>query len=263
MVITPENTGSHTEVHMTDTTTALVPISRSQKLVLKEKPLKEVAETLTVIPIADAPESFPEVPVPLEAPKEVREALKTLSQLFNKVTVTERRTHTEEELSHEGQELEAIQAVKKLLGVREEIIKEGIRHHQDVEAEEAGLAFPKDVYVNGNLVAHATPRDANGHYLLAVKGMSQDTPVPGTTLRFANQFVSGKTSENLAAIVEAYEAGDISEDVWKQMTEVRRVPTVEKVKAYVLKTGETWPLAKIYKKGRDSASMYLRAIKRK
>jgi hypothetical protein len=38
---------------------------------------------------------------------------------------------------------------------------------------------------------------------------------------------------------------------------------VEKVKAYVLKTGETWPLAKIYRKGRDSASMYLRKVKAK
>lgn len=247
----------------TETTTELVPISRSQKLVLKEKPLKEVAETLTVIPLAEAAEDFPPLPEPLEAPKEVREALKTLSQLFNKVTVKERRTHTEEELSQEGQELEAIQAVEKLLEVRKELIKESIRHHQDVEAEEAGIAFPKDVYRNGNLIAHATPRDAKGHYLLAVKGIPQDTPVPGTTLRFSNQFVSGRVTENLSAIVEAYEAGEISEDVWKQVTEVRRVPTVEKVKAYVLKTGETWPLAKIYKKGRDSASMYLRQLKRK
>jgi len=249
---------------MTETTsTTLVPISRSQKIVLKEKPLREVAETLTVIPLTEAPEGFPEVPEALEAPKEVREALKTLSQLFNKVTVTERRTHTEEELSHEGQELEAIQAVRKLLGIREEVIKEGIRHHQDVEAEEAGLAFPKDVYRNGNLIAHATPRDANGHYLLAVKGSPQDTPVPGTTLRFSNQFSSGRVTEDLASIVKAYEAGEISEEIWKQLTEVRRVPTVEKVKAYVLKTGETWPLAKIYRKGRDSASMYLRKVKAK
>lgn len=242
-------------------TTELVPISRSQKLVLKEKPLKEVAETLTVIPLAEGAEGFPEVPQPLEASKEVRDALKTLSQLFNKVSVEERRTMTEEELAQVGPELEAIQRVKKLLGVREDLIKEYARTHQDVEAEEQGIAFPKDVYRNGNLIAHATPRDANGHYLLAVKGISQDTPVPGTTLRFANQFVSGKVTEDLSAIVKAYEAGEISEDVWKQMTEVRRVPTVEKVKAYVLKTGETWPLTRIYRKGRDSASMYLRALK--
>jgi hypothetical protein len=252
------------EVRMTtETTTELVPISRSQKLVLKEKPLKEVAETLAVIPLAEAAESFPPVPEPLEATKEVRDALKTLSQLFNKVTIEDRRTMTEEELALAGPELEAIQKVKKLLDLREGALKEYARIHQDVEAEEAGIAFPKDVYHNGNLVAHATPRDAHGHYLLAVKGESRDTPIPGTTLRFANQFVSGKVTESLSAIVEAYDKGEISEAVWKQMTEVRRVPTVEKVKAYVLKTGETWPLAKIYKRGRDSASMYLRAIKRK
>ena len=245
------------------TTAELVPITRTQKIALREKPLKEVAETLTVIPIAEAPEGFPEVPAPIEAGKEVRDALKTLTQLFGKVAVETRRTLTEEELAQVGPELEAIQKVKKLLGMREEAIKEYVRNHQDVAAEEAGLAFPKDVFRNGNLVAHATPRDANGHYLLSEKGKPVDTPIPGTLLRFSNQFTSGKTTEDLNRLTEAYENGEISEEVWKQLTEVRRVPTAEKIKSYVLKTGETWPLTRILKKGRDSSAMYLRALKAK
>lgn len=245
----------------TTTTTTLVPISRSQRLVLKEKPLKEVAETLTVIPIEEAPEDLPEVPEPLEAGDEIRKALKTLSATFNKAIVEERRTLTNEELASLGTELEAIQKVAKLLAKREEIVKENARTHQDVAAEEAGIAFPKDVFHNGNLVAKATPRDAKGHYILAEKGKPNVTDIPGTLLRFSNQFSSGRTSENLARLVEDYENGEISEDVWKQLTEVRRVPTVEKVKAYVLKTGETWPLARVFKKGRDSMAMYLRAKK--
>jgi hypothetical protein len=243
--------------------TELVPISRSQKLVFKEKPLKEVAETLTVIPIEEAPAEFPPVPEPLEAGDEVRKALRTLSQTFNQVTVKERRTLASEELAAIGVEYEAAQKVLKLIEARMEIIKEYVRTHQDVEAEEQGVAFPTDVTHNGNLLAKATPRDAKGHYILAEKGKPRDTQIPGTLLRFSNQFASGRTSESLARLVEAYEVGEISEDVWKQLTEVRRVPTLEKVKAYVLKTGETWPLAKIYKKGRDGMSLYLRAKKSK
>jgi hypothetical protein len=245
------------------TTAEIVPISRTQKLVLKEKPLAEVAETLTVIPVAEAPEGFPELPKPLGAAKEVRAAMKTLSGLFEGVVVEERRTLTDEELAQVGPELEAIQKVKKYLDSREDAIKEYARTHQDVEAEQQGIAFPKDVTHNGNIVAHATPRDAHGHYLLAHKGEPRETAIPGTTLRFANQFTSGRTVKDLEQLTRAYEAGEISEDVWKQMTEVRRVPTDEKVKAYVLKTGETWPLARMFKKGRDSASMYLRALKAK
>lgn len=245
------------------TTTELVPITRSQKIVFKEKPLREVAETLTVIPIEAAPEDFPTVPDALQAGPEIRKALKTLSETFNKVAVESRRTLTAEELAAIGVEYEAIQKVAKLLTQREDIVKEYVRTHQDVEAEEQGIAFPKDVQHNGNLVAHATPRDSRGHYILAKKGEPRDTPVPGTLLRFSNQFSSGRTTESLTRLVEAYEAGEISEDVWKQITEVRRVPTLDKVKAFVLKTGETWPLAKIYKKGRDGMSLYLRPLKAK
>lgn len=241
----------------------IVPVSRSQKIVLREKPLREVAETLVAIPVEEAPEEFPELPEAINAPKEIRAAMLSLTKLFQSVVLDERRSLTDEELSQIGPEYEALQKVSKYVKVREEAIKEALRTHQDVEAEEAGIAFPKDVVHNGNVVAHATPRDAKGHYILAKKGDSRDTEIPGTTLRFANQFVSGKTTEDLNRLTAAYEAGEISEDVWKQLTEVRRVPTAEKVKAYVLKTGETWPLVRAIKKGRDSSAMYLRALKSK
>lgn len=243
--------------------TELVQLTRSQKLALADKTLKDVAETLLgEIPQEDAATDFPGLPTPLNASEEIRTALAVLSKTFNTTVVTDRRTMKPEEIGSIGVEYEAIKAVGKLLSEREEQIKEIVRTHQDVAAEEAGLAVPKDVRRGGKLVTPATPRDAKGHYLLAAKGEPTDTAIPGTTLKFSNQFSSGKTSENLAAITQMYEAGDLSKEDYYAMTEVRRVPTAEKIRAFVLKTGRVELLGKIVKKGRDSQALYLRSLKK-
>lgn len=245
--------------------TELVPVSRSTKLALKEAPLKEVAETLLgELPVdKEAPQDFPKLPDALTATAEIRAALKTLSTTFNKTVVTERRTMTTEEVAAIGVEYEAIQRVAKLLEERAEQIKEIVRTHQDVEAEEQGLAFPKDVVHNGTVVAPATPRDAKGHYLLAAKGAPRDTQVPGTTLKFSAQFTSGRSKTDLDEIQRMYEAGEIDETEYKAMTVVRRVPDEAKVKTYVLKSGRVDILGRIVKKGRDGTALYLRSLKKK
>lgn len=244
--------------------TTLVPVSRSTKLALKDAPLKDVAEQLLgEIPVEEAPSEFPDLPDPLTATSEIRTALKILSTTFNRTIVEDRRAMTTEEVAAIGVEYEAIQKVAKLLGERGEQIKEYVRTHQDVEAEEAGIAFPKDVTRNGNVIAHATPRDKNGHYILAAKGDPADTAIPGTTLKFSNQFSSGRTSEDLDWVNRAFAAGEIDEAEYKAMTEVRRVPTADKVRSYVLRTGRTEILSKVVKKGRDGTALYLRALKKK
>lgn len=244
--------------------TELAMLTRTQKLALKEKTLKDITlELLGEIPMEDAGTDFPGLPKPLTATTEIRAALSILSKTFNKVTVTDRRTMQPEEIGSIGVEMEAIKAVGKLLAEREEALKEYVKTHQDVEAEEKGLAFPKDVMRGGKTVAEATPRDKDGHYILAAKGEPVDTEIPGTTLRFSTQFSSGRASENLGAIVQMFEDGEIDEAAYKAMTEVRRVPTAEKVRAYVLKTGRTDILGKIVKKGRDGTALYLRALKKR
>lgn len=242
---------------------ALVPVTRSQKLVLKDASLDKVTEELLgAIPQEAAPTDFPELPVPLTASKEIRDALRTLSQTFNGVVVTDRRTLTEDEIAAIGKEYAALQMVLKLIAQREDQIKEVVRTHQDVDAEEKGLAHPKDVVLNGNVVAKATERDAKGHYILAAKGSPQDTPIPGSTLKFSNQFTSGRVIKDLGAIDEAYLNGEIDEGTYKACTVVKRVPDADRVKAYVLKTGDTSMLTRIVKRGRNSSSMYLRALKK-
>lgn len=244
--------------------TELVALSRTQKLQLKDKNLKDITlELLGEIPQEEASNDFPSLPSPLTATAEIRQALKVLSTTFNKTVVTDRRTLTDEETAAIGVEYEAIKAVAKLLEEREGQVKEIVKTHQDVEAEEKGLAFPKDVMRGGKLVAEATPRDKDGHYILAAKGEPVDTKIPGTTLRFSTQFSSGRASENLGAIEQMYADGEITEAEYKSMTEVRRVPSAEKIRAFVLKTGRTDILGRIVKKGRDGSALYLRALKKR
>jgi hypothetical protein len=243
--------------------TALVPVTRNQRIVLKDASIDKVAEELLgAIPQEDAPNDFPELPTPLTASKEIRDALRTLSQTFNGVIVSERRTLTEEEVSKIGKEYEALQAVLSLITDREKQVKEIIRTHQDVDAEEKGLAHPKDVVLNGNVVAKATERDAKGHYILAAPKNPQETEIPGSTMKFSNQFTSGRVIKDLAAIERAFLAGEIEEKVYRACTVVKRVPDAEKVKAYVLRTSDTEMLARIVKRGRNSSSMYLRPLKK-
>lgn len=243
--------------------TVLVPVTRSQRLVLKDAPLADVAqELLGAIPQADAPEEFPSLPVPLTASKEIRDALRTLSQTFNGVVVEERRTLTEDEISAIGKEYEALQKVLKLIGEREAQVKEIVRTHQDVDAEQKGLAFPKDVVHNGNTVAKATERDANGHYILAAPKNPQDTEIPGTTLKFSNQFTSGRVTKNLGWVETAYLTGEIDEETYKACTVTKRVPDEARIRAHALRTGDTKVLRNIITRGRNGCSMYLRALKK-
>ncbi len=167
-----------------------------------------------------------------------------------------------EELADIGVEYKAVQDVLKLLETRGEQIKEIVRTHMDVKAEEAGVAFSYDVTRNGNVIAPAPERDAKGHYILAAKGQPDDVEIPGTTLKFSNQFSSGQTRENLGAIETMFQDGEIDEAAYKAMTVVKRVPDAAKIRAYVLKTGNTSILGRIVKRGRNSSSLYLRALKK-
>jgi hypothetical protein len=243
----------------------VVQIPRSTKLALKAAPLDQVAEELLPggVPFKAAPDDFPALPAPLEAKAQTRKAFATLHKIFNKVIMSTRRILTEDEMADLGAEYRDIQEVKKLLGAREEQIKEYVRTHQDVAAEQAGQAFPKDVIRNGNLIAHATERDANGHYLLAAPKNPSVSEIPGTDgLKFSNQYTSGRTTVDLNRVTEKFTAGELDEDTYKAVTRLVRVPDAERLRDHALKTGDTSLLAAVVTKGRPSASMYLRGLKK-
>lgn len=243
-------------------TTALVSVSRQQRIALKDATLPQVTEALLgFIPEEEGFGTFPKLPAPLEATAETRKSFATLGKVFNKVILTARKRMTDEELADLGAEYSDIQRVAKLLKEREDQIKEYIRTHQDVVAEESGLAFPADVIRNGQRIVTATPRDTKGHYLLAAPQNPEVTEIPGTNgLKFSAQYTSGRTSEDLNYVVRAYEAGEIDEETYKACTVLVRVPDARKIRAHALKTGDTSLLSKVVKKGRASASMYLRGL---
>lgn len=244
-------------------TTALV-LTRSQKLALKDAPLTEVTEALLgYVPEADSKNDFPELPKPLEANDDVRQALSKLSGNFNQVILTERRSLGEEELAVIGDEYANLQKVLELLKNRGEQVKEIIRTHQDVAAEERGVAFPKDVVRNGETIVRATPRDDKGHYILAAPKEPEVTEIPGTNgLKFSNQYSTGKAVVDLDYITRAWEAGEIDEKTYLQCTKVVRVPDAQKIRAYALKTGDTSILKKVVSQGRARCSMFLRGLKK-
>ncbi len=242
---------------------ALVPVSRANKIALKSAPIEEVAEQLLgAIPLEEAPTDFPDLPAAITASKEIKDALVTLRRFFNTTTVSDRRTLTEDEKESLGQEYAAIQMTLKLVEKREAQIKEIIRNHQDVEAEEQGKAFPKDVVRNGNIVAKATERDKNGHYILAAPKEPQVTEIPGMTVSFQNQFVTGKIGKDFGAIDRAYAAGEIDDETYRAVTVTKRVPDPDRIRAYVLKTGDAAMLSMIIKRGLNSSSLYLRPLKK-
>lgn len=243
--------------------TTLVPLSRAQKLALKDKPITEIAEALGAALAAPAVDTFPEIPAPLEATAETRKSFATLGKIFNKVIMTGRRRLSDDEVSTLGQERIDIDNVLGLLTSRKDQINEYLRTHQDVEAEEAGVAFPQNVVRNGNVIALATERDAKGHYLLAAPKNPVETPIPGTNKKFATQYSSGRTTENYSALTSAYEAGEIDETTYKAVTKLVRVVDPERLAKHVLKTGNTSLLTRVLKKGRPSTSMYIRGISKK
>lgn len=243
--------------------TTLVPLSRAQKLALKDKTAVDIAEALGAELVIPAPNTFPEIPAPLEATAETRKSFGTLGKIFNKVIVTSRRRLSDDEISTLGQERIDIDNVLALLEERKGQINEYLRNHQDVEAEESGQAFPTDVVRNGNVIAHATERDAKGHYLLAAPKCPVETPIPGTNKKFSNQYSKGRTTEHYSALTEAYENGELDEATYKAVTKLVRVVDPERLAKHVLKTGATHLLSLVIRKGRPSTSMYIRGISKK
>lgn len=236
--------------------------SKSVKLALAQKPIEEFATEVAgdQIRTEAAGEKFPAMPKELVVTPEMAKALRAMPKLFGGVQPQQRRTLDQSELAAIGEEFKAIQELLKAIGKRDKDIREIVRTHQDMTAEAEGRAFPKDIRRNGNLIAEATPRDANGHYILAKPGEPEKTLIPGLEEAFQNQYTSGRTTTDLEAITRAYEAGEIDREVYLAVTVAKRVVDPGKLKAYVLKTGLTNLMAMVTRRGRASSSMNFRGL---
>lgn len=86
---------------------------------------------------AKAPVAFkkPEIPAQPEMSADVRAHLVKLPQVFGVLSVTERRSLEETEVSALYEEYETLNSIADLMSTRKEALKELIRNHIDVVAE--------------------------------------------------------------------------------------------------------------------------------
>jgi len=200
---------------MTDTaTTELSPLIKQGQIALREgASLAAVAAAMLVeMPEVEAlAPAVPTAPAPVVLTPEVKEALEQMAEVFAAVQPTERRTLTDTEVAALFLEREVVKQVSEVLAGREENIKEYVRNHMDVVAEETGR-------VDAN-----TPRDTKGHYVVAAKGEPERLNVAGTNQAFSREFRAGSASVDGSRLLDMYEAGEISREDYLAFTREMRV----------------------------------------
>lgn len=254
---------------MSATSTEIVPAFTAGRLALREgsKTLAQVAETL-LEPVPDHVPSkevapFPDVPQTKVLTEKEKEALLALPTVFGKVVVETRRSLQEQEIAAVAQERDVLKTIVSVLAGREAVVNEYIRHHVDVDAEERGVAVRADVIRGEKVIVEATPRDADGHYILASKGNPTRVHIPNTNEDFSLEYRAGRAGSvtiDSHALLDLYEAGEITREQYLALTVERRVFDEAKATAAVIKdeslleviakisrrTGETKPGTSLY-----------------
>lgn len=209
--------------------------------------------------LAVAPQAFPAVPAHREITAAQAEALIALPSVFGTVQPTERRALTDDEVSALYKERQVLKTLGDLLSGREEDIKTLIRHHMDVSAEERGVAVPKAVVRDGQVVVEATPRDASGHYILCAPKAPERCPIPGTSEDWSREYRSGKVEIDLGALERLHEEGVVSREDYLAFTrEVRVIDKAKVMEAIAKKPERLGLLAKISKRGLPGTSLFVR-----
>ena len=192
------------------------------------------------------------------------EALLALPGVFGKVQPDSRRTLTADEVKGLWDERLVLKAIGDLLDSREEDIKTLVRHHLDVDAEESGRAVSKAVIdpETHKVIVEATPRDINGHYVLAAPQQPERLNVPGTDQAFSREFRTGSISVDADLLLRLHEDGDLSREDYLSFTREVRVFDKAKALAAISKNPNLLGLlAKISRKGLASTSIQARKQK--
>lgn len=216
------------------TVTALEPAIERGRIALRkpDATLKDVvekmAEDLPTIVYSSVEEFPPPAPV-LEITPEQAEALIALPAVFGQVQPGVRRSLSEDEIRALYDEREVLRKIMACVATRDEAIKETMRHHMDVDAEERGVAVPKAVIRRGTTVVEATPRDANGHYILAQQGRPERVPISGTDQAWSREFRNGSLQYDTSKIEALYQDGDIDRPTYLAMTREVRVADEGKI----------------------------------
>lgn len=225
--------------------TELVKITPSQKLELKNKNLKTVATELLGDNIPLAKPKEPVFPTPVEVTDDVARAIREIGKLFNKVAPEAPRALDKAEIAHLTAEAEALSHLEKLFTARRENIKEYVRNHLDATAD------------------HSYGKDSMGHELLAQPKEPAVLEVPGSNIRWSNEYRSGAVVTKTDRLGMMLESGEIDYETYKALTTPVRVPDESKITNYVLRTGDLELLAKLTEGGRPQQALNLRGITRK
>jgi hypothetical protein len=213
---------------MTENTTDLVPLLKKGRIALRngEATLQQVVSGLVAPLPEEAVTLVPSVPRTRVLTDDDRKALAKLPKVFGQVVVEERRVLTGAEIATLHEEREVVKKVTEVLTGRVDVINSNIRHHVDVAAEAEGL------------VDEDTPRDKDGHYILASKGNPTRVPIPGTNEDFSLEYRSGKDNGvfiDSNDLLDLYDDGKISREDYLALTREVRVFDEDKAAKAVLK----------------------------
>jgi hypothetical protein len=197
--------------------------------------LNDLAAQVVPVPVPEAVPvalAFPPIPEQPELKEAERAALDTLPNIFAAVRVKTRRSLAKHERRALMQETLVLAAIAKMAKDRTEAIKELARTAIDVEAEKAGRAFPVDTPEHA-----ATPRDQNGHYLLALPEQPERL-VADDVSAWSQEYARGGALPAGSLLAEAYRKGDITREEFLAFTREERVLTEERAMAFIGKNPE-------------------------
>jgi hypothetical protein len=215
---------------VTTTSTEIEPFIKTGTIALKEgKSLKEVAD-LIADPLPDLRGyvetiPFPPVPTPVVITPEVEAAIKRLPDVFNKVELSDRRQMTGEELVAVYDEWLVLKAISGLLESRAEALKEYVRTHMDVHAEEINVAVRKAQVdkTTGEVIVEATSRSNDGHYILSSKGNPERANIPTTNKAFSREFRAGTLTLDTSQVEEMFKNEELTREQYLSFTREMRV----------------------------------------
>ncbi len=204
---------------------------------------------------------FPKVPNAVVLTDEDKVALSAFPTVFGKVAPTERRTLTGDEIHAAYLEHEVLSKIETLIASRRDNLKEYVKHHLDVDAEERNAAIPQPVVdkETGEVTVEASPRDSAGHYVLGSKGKPERLPIPDTNLEWSREARAGLTSVSGSRLTELYEAGEISKEDYYAFTREQRVFDEEKTRKSLAKNPALFDLlARITQRSGVGSAMFIR-----
>jgi hypothetical protein len=252
---------------MTADQTEVEPVLAGALELLREKPDTDLSTLAAkVAAAAEEPalasqvaEAFPALPRHTELTDAVRRALAQIPALFGSVEIETRRSLTKKELDLITLEESVIALIATTLKARDEAIRETMRVHMDVDAEEKGIAIPKaKLGPDGEVIVAATPRDQNGHYLLAVPQDPHQVPV-GSVI-WSQEYSSSAAKPSDSLLGELHRKGDIDRPDYLAVTREVRVFDKDRASALIRQhPGRGLALLrKITVSGKVTASLYLR-----